>query len=139
MLDSACLNYFERPFDKYRHNKYSQNGEDGVISEILCRIGARPSSHSWCVEFGAWDGKHLSNTFALVENGWNAIYIEGDRHKYKDLLRTCSQHPLITPIEAMVNPNPTSTNSLDNLLSTTSSPARFDILSIDIDSNDLDI
>ena len=31
----------------------------------------------------------LSNTFALVErNNWNAIYIEGDKTKYNDLLKT---------------------------------------------------
>ena len=38
------------------------------------------------MEFGAWDGIHYSNSFALVErHNWNAVYIEGDKKKYNDL------------------------------------------------------
>ena len=48
----------------YRSNIYSQNGEDGIISEILKRLNL-DQKKLWCVEFGAWDGMHLSNTFAL--------------------------------------------------------------------------
>lgn len=40
------------------------------------------------MEFGAWDGKHLSNTFALVEQGARAVYIEGDEGRFQDLLET---------------------------------------------------
>ena len=71
---------------EYRKNIHSQNGEDGVIDEIFKRINLASLSHEkWCVEFGAWDGKHYSNTFHLVEQGWNAVYIEGDIEKYSDL------------------------------------------------------
>ena len=38
------------------------------------------------VEFGAWDGEALSNTYHLYKNyGWGGLYIEGDSKKY-DLL-----------------------------------------------------
>ena len=46
-------------------NVHSQNGEDGVIAEILDRL---PELDRWCVEFGAWDGVHLSNTRHLIES-----------------------------------------------------------------------
>lgn len=43
----------------YRENIYSQYGDDGIIAKIIevLEIG-----QGWFVEFGAWDGAHLSNT-----------------------------------------------------------------------------
>ena len=123
---------------EYRKNVYSQNGEDGVLEEIFKRINVASSNNEkWCVEFGAWDGKHLSNTFHLVEQGWNAVYIEGNKEKYQDLLETVKQYPKIYPINAMVGFEESDSNNLNNLLSGTIIPQDFDLLSIDIDSFDL--
>ena len=123
---------------EYRKNVYSQNGEDGVLDEIFKRINVASSNNEkWCVEFGAWDGKHLSNTFHLVEQGWNAVYIEGDKEKYQDLLETVKQYPKIKPINAMVGFEESDSDNLNNLLSGTKIPEDFDLLSIDIDSFDL--
>ena len=48
--------------------------------------------NGWVCEFGSWDGKHLSNTFNLIENkNFNAVFIEGDKNKYKDLLKTVKE------------------------------------------------
>lgn len=128
-----------KPFDSYLHNVYSQNGEDGVIAELLQRL-ARGSVDlsNWCVEYGAWDGKHLSNTFALVEKGWKAVYIEGDSLKCKDLLITAKKYPGIVPVEAFVARESGDPNSLGALLANTPLPKNFDLLSVDIDSYDLE-
>jgi hypothetical protein len=132
-------NFDEAPFSQYFRNVYSQNGEDGVIEEILNRIGWSNLS-LWAAEFGAWDGRHLSNTFSLVESrNFNAVYIEGDSEKFKDLVSTSKSIPRISPLEAMISSNPADANSLDNLLAQTAIPNDFDILSVDIDSYDLDI
>lgn len=123
----------------YRSNIYSQNGEDGIINEILKRIG-KELDKGWCVEFGAWDGIYISNTFALVERkNWNAIYIEGSKERYKDLLVTAKKYKNITPINKFVEQKRNQENSLDNILSQTSLPEDYDLLSIDIDSYDLAI
>lgn len=131
--------FTEKPLEKYRANRYSQNGEDGVIRTIFDKIGLSPVSKCWCVEFGAWDGKYLSNTYALVEQGWNAVYIEGDIGKYQDLIRTSNANPNIIPLNSIVSADPFAENSLDNLLQKTAIPKEFDLLSIDIDSFDLDV
>lgn len=55
--------------EEFKKNVYSQNGEDGIINEILNRLDMVDANNFWCVEFGAWDGRHFSNTFALVETG----------------------------------------------------------------------
>ena len=80
--------------NKYSKKIYSQFGEDGIILEILNRLGSQ-NLDNWCVEFGAWDGIHLSNTFNLVQQGWNAVYIEGDKSRYKDLIRTSKKYTKI--------------------------------------------
>jgi hypothetical protein len=80
-----------RQSNKYRYNRYSQNGEDGVIEEICQRLGI---TTGWFVEFGAWDGKHLSNTYNLVaHHGWLGVYIEADPDRYQSLLLTKAAFP----------------------------------------------
>ena len=132
--------YGHLPLNKFQSNIYSQNGEDGVIAEVLRRLAISGSEDRWCVEFGAWDGKHLSNTFALVERGhYRAVYIEGDKARFEDLRKTVVQHPSIVPVCAYVSPLRGDVASLDNLLAGTGLPKDFDLLSIDIDSCDLDV
>ena len=71
---------------EFKKNVYSQNGEDGIIQEIINRLNLFEKNNLWCCEFGAWDGKHSSNTFALVEKyNFNAVYIESDKHKFKNM------------------------------------------------------
>lgn len=127
------------PLNAYASNTYSQNGEDGVLAEIVKRLRLDAAEPNWCVEFGAWDGKHLSNTFALVERGWKAVYIEGDKDRYRELLKTAKEFPNVVPVNAYVARNSIDGTSLDNLLKKTGIPVDFDLLSIDIDSYDCDV
>ena len=101
---------------EFKKNVFSQNGEDGILEYIFEKLSDLLPSEKWCVEFGAWDGKHLSNTFNLVKKDWNAVYIEGDSEKYNDLLKTTESYPKIVPINAMVGFEESDTNKLDNLL-----------------------
>lgn len=124
---------------EFRKNVYSQNGEDGILLEILRRIGSVAEGR-WCVEFGAWDGKHLSNTFNLVNSyGWNAIYIEGDAEKFRDLRQTATEFRKIHPILSWVGRSESGGSTLDELLSKTEIPLEYDLLSVDIDSTDLEV
>lgn len=119
--------------EKYKKNIYSQNGEDGIIEYLLSKI----PNDKWCCEFGAWDGKHLSNTFNLVENSdYNSVYIESDVNKFKDLLKTKSQFPKIIAKNKLID---LENSTLDKILSETNIPIDFDILSINIDGLDYSI
>jgi hypothetical protein len=131
--------YPHLPFNKYQSDFYSQNGEDGVIWEILHRLQLL-GPDNWCVEFGAWDGRHLSNTFSLVEkNFFKAVYIEGHAKRYLDLLSTVDLYPQIVPLLAYVGRVADDDLCLDKLLARTEIPSSFALLSIDVDSYDLDI
>lgn len=122
------------PALQYRKNVFSQNGEDGILEELLRRI---ESPSRWVCEFGAWDGKECSNTFKLVRDGYDAVYIEGREDYYQLLLKTCEEYPNIHPIHTMVDHE--GENILDNILDDTMIPTDFDILSIDIDSYDYQV
>ena len=125
--------------NRYGKNFFSQNGEDGIIIELLKRLNFR-NKISWCCEFGAWDGIHGSNTFNLVKNyNFNAVYIESNKNRFKDLLKTQKKYSKIIAINSYVDREKTSTNSLDNILKKTNIKKDFEILSIDIDSYDLDV
>ena len=116
----------------FQSDTFSQTGEDGVIQKVLDMIGVQDR---WCVEFGAWDGMHLSNTRNLIENhGYSAVLIEGDRKKYEDLRRNYSSRGSVFPINAYVGFH--ESDGLDQILGTTLVPEDFDFLSIDIDGND---
>ena len=115
-------------------NIYSQSGEDAIIKQLLLLISESHSLSKWCVEFGAWDGKFLSNTFNLVENySYKGIYIEGSKKHFINLKKN------MQPFEVICLNNYIGIdkcNNLDYILSTTPIPADFDILSIDIDGCD---
>ena len=116
----------------YAANVNSQNGEDGIIAKILEVIGD-PSG--WCVEFGAWDGRYLSNTHNLIANrGYSAVLIEGSAARFRDLKATFKDNPKVLPVNAFVGF--TADDGLDSILAKTPIPEDFDVLSIDIDGND---
>ena len=114
---------------EYKRNVFSQNGEDGIIEKILDIL---PEKNNWAVEFGAWDGEHLSNTYNLIDNfGYSCVLIEGDIKKYTDLLNLCEIHESIFAVNKFVNSK--GDNSLDNILRKTVIRTNFDDLSIEID------
>lgn len=118
-------------YNQYARDVFSQNGEDGIVEELFRRLDI---SSGYVCEFGAWDGVYLSNTFNLIQKGFKGVFIEGDKDKFQDLLKTCKNYPNIIPINAYVDYE--GENTLDNLLQKTDIPSDFELLSIDIDSFD---
>ena len=121
----------------YAKSVYSQGGEDGIIEEILKRIGREASLDKWCVEFGALDGIRFSNVCNLIKNrDYNAILIEGDKSKYRKLCKNFPQENVIKLCQFVTLEG---TSSLDEILGKTNIPGDFDFLSIDIDGCDYHI
>jgi len=116
------------PLALYELRVFSQNGEDGVLAEILKRCG---TSSEFFVEFGAARG--VENNCALLAdvNGWRGLFIEGDedeyRHlesKYRGSARVTTRHALVTP------------ENVETLFAEAGVPDEPDVLSIDVDGPD---
>jgi len=117
-------------------NVHSQFGEDGIIKKIFSVI---EPENKWCVEFGAWDGLHFSNTARLIqEEGWHGIQIEGNREKYEELVKNFADFPNAHPAHEIIGFE-SGVNSLDEALKRYGSPDQPDFVSIDIDGNDYHI
>ena len=122
---------------EFKSNYRSQYGEDGIIKKIFEIIGG--PKNKYFVEFGAWDGEFLSNTFNLYNNhNWSGCYIEGDKKKFKELKNKYEHSDQIENICAFVESGKNK-NSLSELLKKTKTPKNFDLLSIDIDGNDYNV
>jgi len=133
MTDDASTSHLSN----FEANTFSQCGEDGIVTEILRRISTSIQLDKWCVEFGAWDGIHLSNTCKLIrEDGYSAVLIEGNQKKYRELCANFPEKHIIKKCEFVDFQGP---KSLENILLGTEIPKDFDFLSIDIDGNDYHI
>lgn len=120
------------PLLPFEENIASQCGEDGVIRRALEVIGVRDG---WCVEFGAWDGRYASNTFALIDrDGYSAVLIESDSARFAALRRTHARRSGVITLNRLVGFE--GPDRLDCILADTPVPRDFDLLSIDIDGND---
>lgn len=112
-------------------NVYSQFGEDGIIHDILQML---PTRDYWCVEFGAWDGRFLSNTCRLIEEeNYAAVLIEGNSGKFKELHSNFKKFENVHCICQLIG---FETNKLDEVLARTPISKTFDFISIDIDGCD---
>jgi len=97
---------------------YSQYGEEVVIKYIFDNIGV---TNKFCVDFGAGDGYWLSNSRALLDNGWTGLLMEGSQANEQ---------------AGVVQEHITAEN-INSLFGKYDVPHNFDLLSIDIDGNDL--
>src|SRR6476469_7274739 len=101
----------EQDLRSYEKNIRSQFGEDGVIAEIFKRIGA---GNKFCVEFGAWDGEYLCNTYNLfINEGWKALLIESDAEKCAEMKKKFDKYNTII-LNRFITPQ--GVNSLDNII-----------------------
>jgi len=112
----------------YEFQVCSQNGEDGVLAEILRRTGV---AQRFFVEFGVESGRE-GNCVALADvAGWSGLFMEGDgahnhllHQKYRWNQRVSTLHAMVTP------------DRVNALFAAAGVPAEPDVVSIDIDGGD---
>lgn len=123
--------------DKWHSNSqknrkiYKYNTNDDLIEEIFKRIGI---SNGTFVEFGAWDGIHLSNTRLLFENGWKGLLIEPNNSRFYDL-KNNYLHTNVAVDNSFLNLN----DCLFDDVYEKHFDNEIDFCSIDIDGLDLEI
>ena len=116
-------------------NIYSQFGEEGILDEILNRLNIR---NGFFVEFGAWDGAHLSNTRFLADRGWKGAFIEADIELIDQAKENCKHLPNVQCIHEFVSWKAQGSQGkmLDQIADECFQNEEIDVLSIDIDGAD---
>ncbi len=107
---------------------FSQNGEDGVLAEILRRTGVAGGGF---VEFGVHDGIEGNTVFLAQVLGWAGVYLEADAGAYAALERRWAGSERVRTVHAAVEPD-----TVEALFAAAGVPEEPDVLSIDVDGND---
>lgn len=106
------------PLNEHAHIYHSQNGEEGIVEHIFNKIG---HTNKVAVEFGAGDGRNISNTLHFKETyEFSRVLIEGGSGRNRtdeEIIRS-----VVTP------------ENINDLLS--DCPEICDLISIDIDGDD---
>lgn len=109
---------------RFESRRWSQNGEDGILAEILRRLDLETGT---VVEIGAADGDE-NCTRALVEDGWRGVWLEADPAK---VARAREVPGRVEVVEAMV-----SAGNVTALLDGAGVPSAPEVLVVDIDGPD---
>jgi hypothetical protein len=112
----------------YELRVFSQNGEDGVIEEILRRVGVATRSF---VEFGIGAGVEGNCVFLADVEGWSGLFMESDPTAFRALEGKYRWRPGVRTVHAAVGPD-----TIEGLLDEAAVPRDLDVLSIDVDSID---
>jgi hypothetical protein len=149
---------------QYAANRTSQHGEDGIIAKMFQILQQQQQQQQtvatprYCVDVGAWDGRHWSNTYSLLVNEetaadhssqehWHGVLLEADTEKFDHLqaLHRPAGH-VCQQVSVAVTPE-NQQRSLPMILMTIQQqqqadvsswilPPDFDFLCIDIDGVD---
>jgi SAM-dependent methyltransferase len=107
---------------------FSQHGEDGVIAELLTRIGV---TTAFFVEFGIESGREGNCVFLADVLNWSGLFIEPDAQKFSELNEKYAANATVRTVTATVTPE-----NVEQLFEQASVPPEPDILSIDVDGQD---
>ena len=123
---------YDDPKSLSRHGfkVYSQNDEDGIVAEIFCRIG---TTNEIFIEFGVQTGLE-NNTLKLLLEGWRGLWIEGSGKFVKQMLHKFKN--VINDGSLRIKHGFVDRDNINNLIAP-SYTGEIDLLSIDIDGNDI--
>lgn len=117
------------PLDLRNYEKkiFSQNGEDGIISEIFKRISV---TNKFFVEFGVENGQECNSRRLLEEEGWSGLWMDGSENNCTSAKLKFKNYG-ISVQQAFIDKE-----NIETLLRLNNVPQEFDLLVIDIDGND---
>jgi hypothetical protein len=113
---------------RFELRAFSQNGEDGVLVEILNRIGV---TNRYFVEFGIQDGSEGNCVLLADVFGWAGLFIEADDDFFDDV-RAKYAGTAVQTVQDLVT-----AVRVEEIFSAAGVPQAPDVLSIDIDGNDV--
>lgn len=117
--------------NRFEFQAFSQVGDDGIIEEIFKRIGV---TNQYFIEFGVEDGTETNSTYLLYK-GWKGLWMDGSEANIKAIHQHCSKAIArgdLKAVQAFIT-----AENIEFLFQQAGVPTEPDLLSIDIDRNDL--
>jgi|TARA_B100001093_G_C26686805_1_gene953037 hypothetical protein len=108
---------------------FAQNNEDKIIIDLFFKKKIKDGVF---IEFGAWDGVHLSNCKLLADHNWSGFFIEGNSLRFEECKKNYKDNNKIKVLNKFIDEKYT----LNDLIKENNID-KIDVLSIDIDGKDL--
>jgi len=113
----------------FEHQTFSQNGEDGILREILRRL---KKENGTFLEIGSGDGLE-NNTRLLLQTGWTGAWIDGSE-SCCSLAGEVNKKFISNGNLKILNSLVTAEN-INQLINDLEVPSNIDVLSLDVDLN----
>ncbi len=108
---------------------FAQLNEDQIIIDLFQKKNIESGVF---IEFGAWDGVHLSNCKLLADHNWSGFFIEGNSLRFEECKKNYKDNNKIKVLNKFIDERYTLNDLIkDNNID------EVDVLSIDIDGKDL--
>ena len=114
--------------NNFESKTFSQNGEDGILTEIFRRVG---EGDRFAVEFGIGDGTECCTRNLFANRDWGGLLIEGSQSYVDNAKQLYKDNSKVTAVCNYIR--------LDNILEIFHEgrvPDSPDLLVVDIDGND---
>ena len=122
------------PLLRFAGNVTSQGGEDGIIGHLLGCLAPQPGD-CFVVDVGSWDGKHLSNSWSLLNgsarDSWRGLLLEANAERSATAEALYADNPRVSCVSALVD-----AGGFTGMLAQHGVPHSFAFLSIDVDGAD---
>lgn len=113
---------------------FSQFNEDGILRWIFDRIG--PGNRRF-VEFGIGNGKECNTANLSINGGWSGLLMDANPADAQKARLFYASRPELSPGQVDVLPAMVTTDNINPLLAGHAAKGPTDLLSLDIDGNDL--
>ena len=122
----------EKDYRSFASNIFSQNGEDGILYELLTDLNIKDG---FLVDIGAWNGIYLSNIYRIWKNNllFSALLIEPDRERFKILKKIKKKNPNLVISNNEINSKSNINKFIKNKFPKINKD-NFTLINIDVDS-----
>ena len=114
----------------YGFKVFSQSDEDGILNEIFKRIG---TTNKKFLEFGV--NSTNNNTTSLLLNAWTGVWLEASNSKVKKIKK--KYEAFLKKKKLKIYKKKITAENINSVIKSVHLKGRIDLLSIDIDGNEL--
>src|ERR1700761_1382717 len=122
------------PLDQVGFSRFSEFEEDGHLLYLLTLAG---SVSRTVVEISSQDGRVCMATNLLVHHRWRGFLFDGDPVFVAEGQRVFARHPATRALPPLIQSEWFTRDNVNRVLASVGVPNEVDVLSLDIDGNDL--